>query len=178
MPTHDGERPTEPLQETGERDPIRPKCDDCEHYCTLHGPSGCHVPDCECEQSPSFEPLQDGGEQEAIKAAFHADGRPISGFAAFEAGWIANSRHPHQDVERLTRERDDARRFHTAEHTDRVDAEAEVERLREALTTIASDECMIKRATSRGTWIDVGEPQRIAQAALAPSPDDRGGERG
>lgn len=51
----------EAKRETGERDPIRPKCDDCGHYCKLHGPRGCHVPGCKCEQSPSVEPLQDGG---------------------------------------------------------------------------------------------------------------------
>jgi hypothetical protein len=78
------------------------------------------------------------------------------------------ARHPHQDVERLTNERDDARRFHTAEHTDRVDAEAEVERLRGAIST--------HRRETEGT-AGLGEEMSFEEIdrrlwVLAPSPDD------
>lgn len=91
------------------------------------------------------EPLQDGGERATLgdrvaagaylrsfldEQARRSDGPhgALEALQAFDS--LFAGRHPHQDVERLTRERDDARRFHTAEHTDRINAEAEIERLR------------------------------------------------
>lgn len=83
-------------------------------------------------------------------------------------------RHPHQDVERLTRERDDARRFHTAEHTDRVNAEAEVERLLTELRVIddnvPSEEHWGRMGDSM--WANVGRSAaRAVRRVLASSPD-------